>query len=432
MAADTESNQDFRLPSLGADMEEATILEWRVKPGDRVARGDIVALIDTEKSEIDLEIWHGGVVEELVVGVGEVIPVGTVLARLRNDEQSVTASPKTGSAPTVHHDSPRVLSPLVRHLAEQRHVDLSRVAGTGPGGRIQRSDVNQATAVTAAPAATAVRASPRARALARRIGVDLALVTGTGPAGAIVAADVELAHPTASIAPAASTPQPDRERATSPRRAIAELMSRSNREIPHYYVATEIDCTRVMADLTRANEERPVTARVLGVVPLLIAAARATREHLELNGFWREGEFQPGDGVHLGVAVAKRGGGLVAPAIRDADMLGPDEMMRALTELVGRARAGRLRSSEMESPTITVTSLGDRGPTLVLPIIYPPQVAMVGFGRVVERPWVVDGELAVRTVVTASLAGDHRATDGDRGARFLTTLATVLTELEIP
>jgi pyruvate dehydrogenase E2 component (dihydrolipoamide acetyltransferase) len=165
-------------------------------------------------------------------------------------------------------------------------------------------------------------------------------------------------------------------------------------------------------------------------VPLLKAVALALKRYPELNGFFRDGAFVPGPGIHLGVAISLRQGGLIAPAIRDVDRKGLDELMRALSDLVGRARALTLRSSEMSDATITVTNLGDQGVDVVHGVIYPPQVALVGYGKITERPWVEDGKVVVAPVVTASLSADHRASDGHRGALFLIELARLLQDPE--
>jgi pyruvate dehydrogenase E2 component (dihydrolipoamide acetyltransferase) len=207
-------------------------------------------------------------------------------------------------------------------------------------------------------------------------------------------------------------------------------MARSKREIPHYYLASDIDLSRSMTWLDARNAELPVTERLLPVVLLLKATALALHEAPDLHGFWEEGEYRPADGVHVGVAIALRGGGLVAPAISDADSLALAELMVGLRGLVARARSGSLRSSEVSRATLTVTSLGDQGVDVVQPVIYPPQVSIVGFGRIRPRPWAVDGMLGVRPVVTATLAADHRVSDGHRGAVFLTALARLLQEPE--
>ncbi|HET6954107.1 MAG TPA: dihydrolipoamide acetyltransferase family protein [Acidimicrobiales bacterium] len=274
-----------------------------------------------------------------------------------------------------------------------------------------------------------MRASPLARRRATERGLDLTGVAGSGPGGAVVAADLDRAGPVAAAGgdggrPAAAL-RPRADRQQTMRRAIADLMARSAREIPHYHVATTIDMAKATAWLADANAARPVTARLLPGALLGRATALAAREVPALNGFWEDG-FRASDAVHLGVAVSLRGGGLIAPAIHDADRLTVDELMQALRDLVTRARSGRLRSSEMADPTITMTNLGDQGVDEVHGVIYAPQVALVGFGRIVERPWAVDGLLGVRPTVRATLAADHRATDGLIGARFLAAIDRLL------
>ena len=210
------------------------------------------------------------------------------------------------------------------------------------------------------------------------------------------------------------------------RETIGRLMARSKREVPHYYLSTTVDLARATSWMQERNRDLPVSERLVSAALLLKATALAARAHPELNGFWVDDAFVPGPGVHLGVAISLRGGGLVAPAVHDADTLTVDQLMAAVRDLVTRARAGRLRGSEMSDPTLTVTNLGDRGVESVFGVIYPPQVALVGFGRVVDRPWAVDGMLAVRPVVSLTLAADHRATDGFSGARMLATVDELL------
>ena len=214
------------------------------------------------------------------------------------------------------------------------------------------------------------------------------------------------------------------------RSAIAAAMSRSKREIPHYYLATDIDVTAVTGWLAAENLKRSVTERLLPVVPFMKAVALALHEVPELNGFWTDGKFQSSSAVHLGMAIAMRGGGLVAPAIHDADKKRLDELMGDLSDLITRVRSGRLRSSEMSDPTITFTSLGEQGVEGVFGVIYPPQVAIVGLGKVTERPWVEDGAVVVRKIATATLSADHRASDGHRGSMFLAALGRLLQEPE--
>lgn len=425
---------DFTMPSLGADMDTGIVLEWRVKPGDTVHKGDIVAVVDTDKADIDVEIFHDGVIDEILVPPGEEVPVGTPLARL-----TPAAAPTPAPAPSGPPATPppeakakaeaagpaKAATPRRRRRARPVHetVEIAAARAAGPPTTATRRGGRRSTETGAAH----VRASPLARQRAAERGVDLADIVGSGAGGAVLVADVEQAAAASPVRVERPTPaQPTAGRRDAMRHAIAELMARSKREIPHYYLATTIDFARAREWLDEANTRRPVAARLLPGALLLKATALAAREAPDLNGFWNDDDFRPSPAVHLGVAVSLRGGGLVAPAIHDADRLDVDELMSALRDLIQRARAGRLRSAEMADPTITVTNLGDQGVDEVHGVIYPPQVALVGFGKIVQRPWAVDGLLGVRPVVRATLAADHRATDGHVGGRFLATIDRLL------
>ena len=174
------------------------------------------------------------------------------------------------------------------------------------------------------------------------------------------------------------------------------------------------------------NERRAVTERLLPAALLVKAVALALREVPELNGHWIEGRFRKGAGIHIGVAISLRGGGLVAPALHDVDTVNLTALMRQLQDLVARARSGSLKSSELADPTITVTNLGEQGVEAAFGIIYPPQVALVGFGKIMERLWAVAGKAEIRPLVTATLSGDHRATDGHRGGLLLSAIEGLL------
>lgn len=370
------------MPTLGADMDAGTLVEWHVKPGDPVKRGQVVAVVETQKGAIDVEVWEDGVVDRLVVQPGAKVPVGEVLAVLRGaGEIAVPAAPVVAAAPGVAATERRKVSPSARRLAEELGVDLAAVQSQEPDGVVSRADIERAAAATrttAAPAAAAETGDWRAQM----------------------------------------------------RKAIAAAMSRSKREIPHYYLATDIDMTRITAWLRAENEKRPVAGRLLPAVPLMKAVALALREVPELNGFWTDGVFRPSSAIHLGMAIAMRGGGLVAPAIHDADAMSCDELMAALRDLIARVRGGRLRSSEMADPTVTLTSLGEQGVAQVFGVIYPPQVAIIGLGKIVERPFAAGGVVNVCPILTATLAADHRVSDGHRGALFLAALDRLLQEPE--
>jgi pyruvate dehydrogenase E2 component (dihydrolipoamide acetyltransferase) len=401
----------FIMPSLGADMEAGTLVEWLKRPGDRVKRGDVVAVVDTQKGAIEIEIFEAGVLDRILVQPGEKVPVGTPMATLRSDGAAQEPEPEPPQPPPEAPPAPERPPPEAPPEVPPRI--------TPPPVEIPEPE-----------AGLRVRISPAARRRAAALGLDLAGLRGTGPEGALTLADIEAAAAArVSAPPSGRVPRVGFDPAEM-RRAIAAAMARSKREIPHYYLTETVDLRRALAWLDAANRDRPPTERLLPAVLFLKAAALALRKVPELNGFWEKDGFLPGAGVHVGWAISLRGGGLVAPAIHDTDQKALAELMAALRDLVQRARTGGLRSSELTDPTITVTSLGEHGAETVIGIIYPPQVAIIGFGRIVERPWAVDGALAIRPVATLSLAADHRASDGHRGGLLLAEIERLLQEPE--
>lgn len=369
------------MPSLGADMSAGTLRQWYVKPGDRVARGDTIAMVETDKANVDVEVFQTGVVQQLLVEPNVKVPVGTVLALIRAEgEAPAAAAPPVPVAAAPPAPARVLASPAARKLARELGVELTAVMGSGPHGAIERADIERAAAAVKAPAP---------------------------------------APPAAPVAPPVTSGM---------RRAIAAAMARSNREIPHYYLGTRVDMQPALRRLEQINLQRPIAERLLPAALLLRATALALTEVPELNGYWTDDALQVQESIHLGVAISLRQGGLVIPAIHDVDLKSLDEVMVALRDLIVRARAGRLKSSELTDGTITVTNLGDLGVETVYGVIYPPQVALVGFGKIVEQPWVEEGMVGSRPVLTVTLAGDHRATDGHRGAQFLSALVKHLRE----
>jgi pyruvate dehydrogenase E2 component (dihydrolipoamide acetyltransferase) len=396
---------EFRMPSLGADMEAGTLVEWLVKPGDRVKRGDIVAVVETQKGAIEIEVFEAGQIEQILVALDTKVPVGTPLARIRTELEA-----KPGAAVTVPSVAPTAPLPSVRPAPAGPVPIPSPTAPTraGPG------------------AAGRARASPAARRLAEMHGVALSAITGSGPAGAITRADVE--HHIGEIAAPPETKRAPGLDLNAMRAAIAAAMARSKREIPHYYLEHQIDVTGCEQWLTRMNATRPPENRLLIGALAIKAVALAARRFPAFNGYYGDGKFEPATAVHVGVAIAIRGGGLAAPALHDADLVPLDELMTRMRDLIQRMRTGRIRSSEISDPTITVSSLGERGVEALYGIIYPPQVAIVGFGKVVVRPWVIDGAIGPRSVVTVTLSADHRVSDGHAGALFLAEIGKLLQE----
>jgi pyruvate dehydrogenase E2 component (dihydrolipoamide acetyltransferase) len=374
----------FRMPSLGADMDAGTLVEWLAKPGDKVKRGDIIAVVETQKGAIEIEVFETGVLDQLLVQPGTKVPVGVPLAVIRDE----------GEAPLPAAVAPIAETPITAAPAQAPEA--------------------AAPEQPCPPPAPHVRASPAARRLAAERGVDLHRLVGTGPGGAIQLADVE-----AAAAAAAAPARPGGFDFTQMRSAIAAAMARSKREIPHYYLRDTVDLQPASDWLARGNAERPPEQRLLMGALFAKATALAARAFPEFNGHFEDGAYRPSAAVHIGVAITIRGGGLVAPAVHDAADLSLEALMAAMRDLVRRVRAGRFRSSEIADPTLTVSSLGDRGVEALFGIIYPPQVAIVGFGKPAHRPWVVDGSFAARTIVTITLAADHRVSDGHRGALFV-------------
>jgi pyruvate dehydrogenase E2 component (dihydrolipoamide acetyltransferase) len=379
---------NFLLPSLGADMTEGKLVSWKIKPGDLVTRGQVVAEVETDKGVIDVECFESGVVEKLVATPGEKLPVGALLAVIHGAEDSV--EPLTADAVTP----PATMPP--KSIIPQPHL-LTNEPSSQPR----------------------IKVTPAARKRAEELRVDLAQVHGTGIGGAIELADVEQASASTGPAVASAPPEDNRLRM---RRAIATAMSKSKREIPHYYLSTTIEMTRALDWLAKENSQRSISERLLVAVLQLKAVALALRDVPELNGYWKDEQFQPAEAVHVGLAISMKGGGLVAPAVHDTNRKSLVELMATLHDLIPRARAGRLRSSEMTDATVTLTNLGDLGVESVYGVIYPPQVAIVGLGKITQQPWVENGVVAVRSIVKATLAADHRASDGRTGAKFLEAL----------
>jgi len=393
------------MPSLGADMESAVVTEWRVKPGESVKRGDVVAAVETAKGIIDIEIFADGVIEALVAAVGDSVPVGGLLASYR----------ASGAAAD----------------------DAARAAPSAPAARPEPTRAPAASTPPSAggapPAAEADRdrrlASPAARKRAAELGIDLASVGPARPGVAITLGDVERAAARGAAAGGVPVAAPAAGPADM-RAVIAQAMSRAKREIPHYYLGTTIDMTRAARFVAEWNAAHPVTERLLVGVLLIKAVALALEKVTELNGFWRDGRFEPSAAINVGAATRLRRGGLVAPALEAANRQPLPLLMRQLQAAVERARAGRLRQSELANATITVSSLGEGGVETLYPIIHPPQVAIVGFGSIVVRPWCVGGAIVPASVVTATLSADHRVSDGHRGSQFLVEVDRLLQEPE--
>ncbi|BDY11752.1 dihydrolipoamide acetyltransferase family protein [Hydrogenimonas cancrithermarum] len=406
----------YKMPSLGADMESGILAEWKVKEGDRLKKGDVIADIETSKGIIEAEIYEDGTVEKIVGKEGTEYPVGTPLAVVRtekDDDETIRkelaeveaaaggeAPKEEGAAETVFPSSEK----------EEQTASAPKSAAEEIFGAIAE------TKDEAVQEVGRIRATPLARKRARELGIDLKELAKR-VRGKISARDVEEV--------ARQLFKPGAAKPDAMRMAIAAAMSRSNAEIPHYYLSTPIDMTSALSWLRDLNAKRSIKDRILPAALMIRAVVEALKEVPELNGFWKEGPV-PSEAIHPGIAIARREGGLITPAMIDAHKMNLDETMQALSDLITRTRGGKLTSSQMTEQTVTITNLGDLGVEKVFGVIYPPQVALIGFGRIMERPWAVGDAIAVRKVVEASIAGDHRATDGRTGALFLAKLDKIL------
>jgi pyruvate dehydrogenase E2 component (dihydrolipoamide acetyltransferase) len=386
---------EFLMPKLGADMDTGRLLLWRKKAGERIERGEIIAEIHTDKADIEVESFVAGVIEKFLIEPGDEVPIGTPIAVIREEGEKTTERAKPAASVAPAPKKSKAAAP-----------------------RAQPASGKQA-------ASGRLKISPVAKKIAAELGIDPSSIAGSGPGGRITREDVEKA--------AAAKPATRETAADGMRQIIAAAMSRSKREIPHYYLSATIDMQPAMAWLAIENLERKVEDRLLPGVLLIKAVALALREAPELNASWIDGKLAINPSINTGVAISLRQGvqgGLIAPALLDADKQSLDDLMGNLRDLVMRARAGRLRSSEISGSTITITSLGEQGVESVFGIIYPPQVALVGFGKIVERPWVADGRVVAHPVMTATLSADHRASDGHRGGLFLSAIERLLREPE--
>jgi pyruvate dehydrogenase E2 component (dihydrolipoamide acetyltransferase) len=424
--------KDILMPSFGADMAKGEVAEWKVKPGDTVNKGDIIASIETMKGLIDMEVFDDGVIETLLVPVGAELAVGQAIAKLRlaNDMSTVTANDTKDKVTKKAED----------RESEVPSSDLTKATASYATRDRAKNKTSQHTVEHKIKPNVRKRISPLARIVAKQQGVDWQqLGMGSGPEGAIVLADITAVltgdivkatdytntKPVAYTAPVAKPSAAD-----DMRQAIAAVVSRSKREIPHYYLQLDIVLDKALKWLAEHNQALPAKDRVLINAVIYTAIAHTLESFPAFNGFYQNDVFKHAESVHLGNAISLHHGGLVVAAIHNAQQLNCTAMMHALRDQVLRARGGGLRMSEMQDATITVSNLGDRGVDSIQSIIFPPQVAIIGIGRMRTVPWVVDQQISVASIVTVSLAADHRVSDGHSGARLLNKINKLLQKPE--
>ena len=444
------------LPKLGMTMVEGTITEWYQQSGDAVQTGDLLFAFETEKVNYDVQAEAEGRLHILVAAT-ETVDAGTVVAQIlaAGEEPAPVAAPAAAPSPAAAASAPTPVaapapdadaaggapssagraSPAVKRLAASHGLDLATIRGSGVGGRILRTDVEEAAAAAAAaPPAPAgpVKASPAAKRLAREHDLDLAGLTGSGPGGRIVVEDVEAALAAAAAAAATAAAPAPADAETFPyrgmRRTIGGRMHASLQEMAQLTMATDVDMTRAVAlrrellDLWADRGLRPTYTDFV-----IKAAALALRGHPRLNAELRDDTIVLHPQIHVGFAVALDEG-LIVPVTRDTDALPLDELAPISADLALRARERRLGADDLTGGTFTVTSLGMYGIDVFTPIINPPQAAILGVGRISERPVFRGGSNDVerRSFMTLSLTIDHRVVDGAPAAEFLRDVKGIL------
>jgi len=406
---------EVKLPRLGQGMEAGTIVRWLKSEGDAVAKGEPLFELDTDKVTQEVEAETDGVLLKIVLPEGEA-DVGTTVAVIGSEGEDVSelvaaAAGGNGGAPAA--------APEQKDAPTEQPVEQPRAEA--------------APAPAAAPARAPgerVKASPLARRIARERGIDLATLTGTGPEGRIIAEDVEKAQaaPAPAAAPAAA-PMPAGEvevvELTSIRRTIARRLTEAW-EAPVFQLTVTADCTELVAtrermvELLREGETKPT---VNDVLTRLVAAALL--RHRPVNALFVEGRIHRYPSANVGIAVATPNG-LVVPVIRDADRKSVQEIAAARADLVSRAREGKLQLADLEGGTFTTSNLGMYGIEQFIAVLNPPQVAILAFGSIEDRPHAVEGRIEIAPTLTLTLTCDHRAIDGSEGAEFLRTVKALV------
>jgi len=449
------------MPQMGYDMQQGTVVRWHKQEGDAVARGDVLADIETDKATVEFEAFVSGVLRKIVAQEGIAIPVGDLIAVITGPDEalpegllsgrgsgnkddapvgngatSVAAQPVStvASAPPAASPGGEVrASPIARRLAREQGIDLTVVTGTGPGGRIVEKDVLNHTDAGAqtSPVATAaaeVRASPIARRLAREGGIELALVTGTGPGGRIVEQDVlnnlEAAPQPSSDAASASA-QPEQVDLSRMRQTIAKVTSDSKRDTPHFYVSSEVDMTKATEMRGDLNEVLASESRVSVNDLVVKACAMALQKFPKFNAFYQGGHLQMNPDINIGIAIALESG-LIVPGINGCQAKSLVEIAAASRDLIARAHSGTLRNEEYSGTTFSVSNLGMFDVDSFTAIIYPPHAAILAVGRVKEQAVARDGQVTVAQIMTATLSVDHRVADGAEAARFIMEIKGLL------
>ena len=415
------------MEALSPTMEEGQLVQWLKSEGDEVSNGDVLAEIETDKATMELVARGEGVLRKIFVEAGGVAPVGSVIAVIAGGDEDISGieGPSGAGTATAVADAP----------AEPAKQEAKPAAqASAPAQPAQSSK-----APAPAPAASAtgnggrVKASPLARRLAEEMGVDLSRVEGSGPGGRVVKRDVEAAKAAGVPAPSVATWVPDGSEyedvpTSQMRKTIAKRLVTSIGPVPTFYLTVDVDMTRVLEARESINamlEKDGLKVSINDIV--LKAVAGALRRHPECNAQWHETFVRRFNPVHLGVAVAIDDG-LITPVVRDAHAKGIARIGAEVRELAGRARDKKLKPEEYTGATFSVSNLGMFGIHEFTAIINPPEAGILAVGGVEEMPVVVDGQVTVQPRMRITMSCDHRVIDGATGAQFLQTLRSMLEE----
>jgi pyruvate dehydrogenase E2 component (dihydrolipoamide acetyltransferase) len=414
------------MPALSPTMTEGKLAKWHVKVGDTVTAGQVVCEIETDKATMEVEAVDEGKVGQIVVPEGaEGVKVNAVIAILL--EEGETSVPAGTAAAT-----PPPPSPATAPASNPQPA----VASTAPKPAAASAPAPQpAAAAAVAPGGQRIFASPLAKRIAAEKGINLAAIKGSGPNGRIVKADVETAKPAAApaapaarptpsapVQPVATAPGDQRVPHTAVRKVIARRMLESKQTVPHFYLTVEFEIDALLAARQAINDvARKRDAKVSVNDMLIKACAKALRDHPECNASWTEEEMIQYGAVDISVAVATDRG-LITPIVRNADMKGVAQISIEMKDLAARAKTGKLKLDEFQGGGFTISNLGMFGVKEFAAIINPPQAMILAVGAGEERVVVRKGEMAVRHMMSCTLAVDHRVVDGAMGARFLQTL----------
>jgi pyruvate dehydrogenase E2 component (dihydrolipoamide acetyltransferase) len=412
------------MPKGSDTMTEGKVLKWLKKEGEEVSTGDTVVEIETDKVDMEVEAMGGGVLRKILVEPGKVVPVGELLAVVGKPDEDIAALIKPDGAKAA---AEAALAPA---KVEKAVAPAAPAAPPATGGPMPARPGAQPTAAPPAPAETGGRvlASPLARRLAREMGVDLSGISGSGPGGRVIRQDVEQA---AAAGPARRPtlipggPEYQDQPLSSMRKVIAARLVQSKAPVPHFYLTIEADMRQAKALRESANGLNPELKLSYNDI-IMKACAAALRQHPEVNTSFQGESIRYHNRVHIGMAVAIEGGGLVTPVIRDCDRKSLEEISREARELATRARNRKLNPDEYVGSTFSVSNLGMMGIEEFSAVINPPEGAILAVGSVAEKPVVADGRIEVGLRCRMTMSCDHRVIDGATGARFLQTLKRIL------